>query len=89
VGYGRNVLFWQLECKKFLAREFLKRLISCKIQVLNFRPQKELRLDHRIYQRIMRTERIILKLRLKAKDVRRETDLLMMIHIPEGRSLNA
>jgi hypothetical protein len=44
-------------------------------------------LDHRIYQRIMRTERIILKLRLKAKDVRRETGLLKMIHILEGRSL--
>jgi hypothetical protein len=42
-------------------------------------------LDHRIYQRIMRTERIILKLRLKAKDVRRERDLLTMIHILEGR----
>jgi len=35
----------------------------------------------------MRTERIILKLRLNAKDVRRETDLLMMIHILEGRSM--
>ena len=33
--YGRNVLLWKLECKKFLAREFSKRLIPCKIQVLN------------------------------------------------------